>query len=358
MEEDIEEPESLIPQKVLDLADHALARLPPRWRNWITRMISGTTLITGFSVLVSMGPIGLISLTYLVEYACYNEVLNMGKNVLNVKEPEITKWCWYLFLVMHWLIIAGDISIDLTCLPILDFVFKYYLAFGFAAYMTLIVFFVFSMVRDQLYMRRYALFAWCHIWLLSFALPGHLLNKAMLHGLMWYVLPMGIITINDIAAYMVGFFVGKTPLIKLSPKKTQEGFVGGGILTLLLGTTFTCYLTVPYLVCPVQINGDYLTHVLHGDFSTSLFNVVTECQIPSYLQDYAVLNGVFISLFCSLIGPFGGFLASGLKRACKRKNFGSFIPGHGGVLDRCDCMFLMAGFSYVYLKTLQTAELL
>ena len=96
---------------------------------------------------------------------------------------------------------------------------------------------------------------------------------------------------------------------------------------------------------------------INGDFSTALFTV-TECQIPSVLQDYGVLNGVFISLFCSLIGPFGGFLASGLKRACKRKNFGSFIPGHGGVLDRCDCMFLMAGFSYVYLKTLQTAELL
>ena len=62
LEEDIKEPESLIPQTVLDFADHALAKLPPRWRNWITRMISGTTLISAFYVLVSMGPIGLISL--------------------------------------------------------------------------------------------------------------------------------------------------------------------------------------------------------------------------------------------------------------------------------------------------------
>ena len=62
LEEDIKEPESLIPQTVLDFADHALAKLPPRWRNWITRMISGTTLISAFYGLVSMGPIGLISL--------------------------------------------------------------------------------------------------------------------------------------------------------------------------------------------------------------------------------------------------------------------------------------------------------
>ena len=44
---EILDPEPLIPQKVLDFADTALAKLPPRWRNWITRMISGFTLISG-----------------------------------------------------------------------------------------------------------------------------------------------------------------------------------------------------------------------------------------------------------------------------------------------------------------------
>ena len=38
---------------------------------------------------------------------------------------------------------------------------------------------------------------------------------------------MSIITINDIFAYMCGFFLGSTPLIVLSPKKTVEGFIGG-----------------------------------------------------------------------------------------------------------------------------------
>ena len=57
-----DEPESVIPQHVLDLADHALAKLPPRWRNWITRVISGLTLISGFSFLISLGPIGLFFL--------------------------------------------------------------------------------------------------------------------------------------------------------------------------------------------------------------------------------------------------------------------------------------------------------
>ena len=39
------------------------------------------------------------------------------------------------------------------------------------------------------------------------------------------------VIINDVMAYMFGFFMGRTPLIQLSPKKTWEGFIGGGIST-------------------------------------------------------------------------------------------------------------------------------
>lgn len=50
------------------------------------------------------------------------------------------------------------------------------------------------------------------------------------------------IVINDIMAYMFGFFFGKTPLIKLSPKKTWEGFIGGGISTVILGLVVMIHL--------------------------------------------------------------------------------------------------------------------
>ena len=44
----------------------------------------------------------------------------------------------------------------------------------------------------------------------------------------------------------------------------------------------------------------------------------------------------FLSLFASIIGPFGGFFASGFKRAFKIKDFGDIIPGHGGIMDRSE----------------------
>jgi phosphatidate cytidylyltransferase len=75
-----------------------------------------------------------------------------------------------------------------------------------------------------------------------------------------------------------------------------------------------------------------------------------------------------MSTFASLVAPFGGFFASGFKRAFKIKDFGDSIPGHGGMTDRMDCQYVLIGelpnltlilslrflmglFSYVYYST-------
>lgn len=62
-----------------------------------------------------------------------------------------------------------------------------------------------------------------------------------------------------------------------------------------------------------------------------------------------VWHSLALSLFSSVIGPFGGFFASGFKRAFKIKDFGDIIPGHGGIVDRFDCQYLMATFVNVYI---------
>lgn len=58
-----------------------------------------------------------------------------------------------------------------------------------------------------------------------------------------------------------------------------------------------------------------------------------------------------IGLIASLIGPFGGFFASGLKRSIKIKDFANLIPGHGGVADRMDCQVIIGTFTYFYLHS-------
>ena len=51
--------------------------------------------------------------------------------------------------------------------------------------------------------------------------------------LLRFLLPASLIVINDIFAYLFGFFLGRTPLIKLSPKKTWEGFIGASVTTII-----------------------------------------------------------------------------------------------------------------------------
>jgi phosphatidate cytidylyltransferase len=58
-----------------------------------------------------------------------------------------------------------------------------------------------------------------------------------------------------------------------------------------------------------------------------------------------------LGTFASLIAPFGGFFASGLKRTFKIKDFGESIPGHGGITDRMDCQFIMGFFTFMYYQS-------
>lgn len=53
-------------------------------------------------------------------------------------------------------------------------------------------------------------------------------------GRVWSFFVLTVISVNDAAAYFVGSAIGRTPLIKLSPNKTLEGYLGGAIITVIL----------------------------------------------------------------------------------------------------------------------------
>ena len=124
------------------------------------------------------------------------------------------------------------------------------------------------------------------------------------------IIPCGIvfsIWINDTMAYIVGSFIGKTPLSSISPKKTREGTIGGIILCVII----------------ISLIG-YFTNY------------------------YSVDDWIFISLFCAVFGTLGDLLESKLKRMSNVKDSGSLMPGHGGFLDRFDSMLVAIPFVFVY----------
>ncbi len=115
--------------------------------------------------------------------------------------------------------------------------------------------------------------------------------------------------INDTGAYLVGSKMGKTPLFpRISPKKTWEGTIGGIIFCILSG---------------------FLIHKLLGVLS---------------LTDWLVIGGIV-----SVFGTLGDLIESMLKRSVGVKDSGTFMPGHGGFLDRFDAFIFEIPFIFLYL---------
>jgi len=145
------------------------------------------------------------------------------------------------------------------------------------------------------------------------------LSTLLEFGFAWILFPALLVIINDTMAYVFGMAMGKRPLLKvISPKKTWEGFLGAAVSTL------ACALPL-MRVCKLVEDGAEES-VLH------------------------VASALIVAAFISIVSPFGGFLASVTKRANGKKDFGTLIPGHGGVVDRLDCQIMTAPFVYLYLK--------
>ncbi|XP_061385347.1 uncharacterized protein LOC133320772 [Danaus plexippus] len=151
--------------------------------------------------------------------------------------------------------------------------------------------------------------------------------KLIYFGLIWFIVSSSSVIVNDIFAYIFGIFFGKTQLIKLSPKKTVEGFTGASLITLIWAVVVGALLVhINQLICP-------------------------ENNIKVIMIREVWIHFFVLGFFAAFFAPFGGFLASGLKRYLRIKDFGDSIPGHGGIADRFDCQLIMGMFSYLYVKT-------
>lgn len=189
--------------------------------------------------------------------------------------------------------------------------------------------------------------AWSILGCIALIASSNMYTYVANYSIFWFFTSISLIAWNDSFAYFCGRLFGRHQLIALSPKKTVEGFVGALIFTVIIGWfTPVIFAKYPYTYC--------------SEVTPFRFNI--RCQVPKEFikRNYIVfgnnieaypaqIHSLILSIFASLVAPFGGFLASAIKRAYQLKDFGNLIPGHGGFLDRCDCQFVMATFSYLYL---------
>jgi len=147
------------------------------------------------------------------------------------------------------------------------------------------------------------------------ALPLGLLDILNSHstvhfiGFPAYLLGFFIITwFHDTGAYLYGKQFGKHKLFeRISPKKTWEGSIAGALVAILTSAGFSSL-------------------------------------VPGIAWfDWIVLAGLII-----IFGTFGDLAESMFKRSLNIKDSGHILPGHGGILDRFDTVFISAPFVFLY----------
>ena len=121
----------------------------------------------------------------------------------------------------------------------------------------------------------------------------------------------------DTMAYLTGILIGKHKIAPvLSPKKTVEGCIGGVVGATLIGLIYSL--------------------IFKDDLSK--------------VYDNPVLLFTIVSAVASVVSMIGDMAASAIKRNKDIKDYGSLIPGHGGILDRFDSVIFVAPIIYFLLK--------
>lgn len=130
------------------------------------------------------------------------------------------------------------------------------------------------------------------------------------HGSLWFIALLAFVFAGDSCAYFFGMMMGKNLLMPaISPKKTVEGALGG-----LLGSMIAAGVIVT-----IQ---SYFAGAEYG-------------RLPLWPV-------VGLALCAGAAGQMGDLFESLLKRVANQKDSGSFMPGHGGILDRIDGVLFAA----------------
>ena len=158
---------------------------------------------------------------------------------------------------------------------------------------------------------------------LPFSLLNMLAFRAAPEGIMYvYTLPLSVFVflwVNDTGAYCCGSLFGKHKLFpRVSPGKSWEGSIGGGVFV-LAAAALVWYLTDTYDMNPTGMG---------------------------------MWEWMGLGLTVVVFGTWGDLVESLFKRTLGIKDSGNILPGHGGMLDRFDSSLLAIPAAVVYLFTI------
>jgi phosphatidate cytidylyltransferase len=224
-------------------------------------------------------------------------------------------------------------NVNVNCfINIISGIYLFYSFFGFCKnevgsyiFIPYLILIIYSIVSEIYRKHKDPIETWAHTMLAQIyvALPFALLNViafqivAGSNGEIAYhpTLLLSIfifIWLNDTGAYCIGSLIGKHKLFpRISPMKSWEGSIGGGILVIIVALIFS-----------------------------------------HFFNDMSVAGWLGFGLVIVVFGTLGDLVESLFKRTLGIKDSGNILPGHGGMLDRFDSAIIAIPAVIVYLYTL------
>lgn len=335
-----------------------------RKSNMLQRTITGISMAAAYFFINSLGHLVVCAFVGVLQFMVFKEVIGIAHRCTKEKQIQWFRTITWYFLMSTLFYLYGEeaclatnrLLFERGPSTLLSWLLVHHSFISFCFYACGFVGFVLTL-RKGYYRFQFRQLAFTMLVLLMIFHQSKFIVANVLEGVIWFMIPTSLVTINDTAAYFSGKLFGRTPLIRVSPKKTVEGFVGGFVCSLLWAFFFVRHLLVyPSLRVPFA----------WGSSSSNSSNpnaaALEYLFLPTRIVPFGVgrlafdfypiqKHAMIMAVFASVIAPFGGFFASGFKRANKIKDFASSIPGHGGITDRMDCQFLMGVFSRLYLQS-------
>jgi phosphatidate cytidylyltransferase len=253
------------------------------------RIITGVIAGAAFVSMLALGGYWFLGLVVLLAIVGFDEYMKMN----GLKEMTWTRYTGLfalLVLTVPWNTdcIGGHISVEAV------------------VWLLLLVLFTITVLSKNKVTIDHAALIFIGIVYLGFGFHYMVITRWLEpHGLYWSLLVFFCTWASDSGAYFTGRAIGKHPLWPaISPNKTVEGALGGVVLSTVVAVAF------------------------------SLVN-------PDILE---ISRAVLIGISAAVVGQMGDLIQSAYKRVKGIKDTGTFLPGHGGILDRVDSWLIVFPF--------------
>ncbi|CAH9104005.1 unnamed protein product [Cuscuta europaea] len=221
--------------------DHLLVDDRNKYKSMLIRGYSSVLMIGGFAFIIYMGHLYIFAVVAIIQFSMVKELFKLLRRTHESRRlPGFRLLNWHFYFTAMLFVygrilsqkLVNTFTTDKFLYKLVAKLIKYHMVTCYFLYIAGFIWFILTL-KKRMYKYQFGQYAWTHMILIVVFAQSSFIISNVFEGIFWFLLPVSIVIINDIAAYLFGFFFGRTPLSELSPKKTWEGFIGASVTTLI-----------------------------------------------------------------------------------------------------------------------------